>query len=224
MKKLLYIVGLFISVSVNAQTSDTVYVESLTEMDTAIVVNDVIEKSDIVLPYGHYISITGCKLETLNPTTVKVVFEFDHLEYGEIWLYDVGYIQELKEPWDLGCDNLTNSIELISCSYRSFEISDSILKTLHNEVLLDLQNDSERMKGMIEGPNDSTYIKYYETTVKTIEEYKKSMDLFYEYRDRMINVMTLQYNEGRMVGYYESSFGTQINVKQIEILRLLKGE
>ena len=51
------------------------------------------------------------------------------------------------------------------------------------------------MKGMIEGPNDSTYIKYYETTVKTIEEYKKSMDLFYEYRDRMINVMTLQYNE-----------------------------
>ena len=36
--------------------------------------------------------------------------------------------------------------------------------------------------------------------------------------------MTLQYNEGRMVGYYESSFGTQINVKQIEILRLLKGE
>ena len=44
------------------------------------------------------------------------------------------------------------------------------------------------MKGMIEGPNDSTYIKYYETTVKTIEEYKKSMDLFYEYRDRMVNV------------------------------------
>ena len=51
-----------------------------------------------------------------------------------------------------------------------------------------------------------------------------SMDLFYEYRDRMINVMSLQYNEGRMVGYYESSFGTQINVKQIEILRLLKDE
>ena len=42
MKKLLCIVGLFTSISVNAQTSDTVYVESLTEMDTAIVVNDVI--------------------------------------------------------------------------------------------------------------------------------------------------------------------------------------
>lgn len=94
MKKLLCIVGLFTSISVNAQTSDTVYVESLNEMDTAIVVNDVIEKSDIVLPYGHYISITGCKLETLNPTTVKVVFEFDHLEYGEIWLYNIGYIVE----------------------------------------------------------------------------------------------------------------------------------
>jgi len=65
-------------------------------MDTAIVVNKVIEKSDIVLPYGHCISITGCKLETLNPTTVKVVFEFDHLEYGEIWLYEVGYIREQR--------------------------------------------------------------------------------------------------------------------------------
>ena len=96
MKKLLCIVGLFTSISVNAQTSDTVYVESLTEMDTAIVVNNVIEKSDIVLPYGHCISISGCKLETLNPTTVKVVFEFDHLEYGEIWLYEVGYIREQR--------------------------------------------------------------------------------------------------------------------------------
>lgn len=50
------------------------------------------------------------------------------------------------------------------------------------------------------------------------------MRLIQIHRDRMINVMTLQYNEGRMVGYYESSFGTQINEKQIEILRLLKGE
>jgi len=96
MKKLLCIVGLFTSISVNAQTSDTVYVESLTEMDTAIVVNNVIEKSDIVLPYGHCISIAGCKLETLNPTTVKVVFEFDALPYGEIWLYEVGYIREQR--------------------------------------------------------------------------------------------------------------------------------
>ena len=129
-----------------------------------------------------------------------------------------------NEPWVLGCENSTNTIEIISCSYRSYEISDSILTTLHNELIIDLQRDAEGMKGMIEGPNDSTYIKYYETTVKTIEEYKKSMDLFYEYRDRMINVMTLQYNEGMMVCYYENSFGTQINEKQIEILRLLKGE
>ncbi len=129
---------------------------------------------------------------------------------------------EDPEPWDLGCENLTNSIELISCGYRSFEISDSILTILHNEVLLDLQNDSERMKGIIEGPNDSTYIKYYETTVKTIEEYKNSMELFYEYRDKMINVITIQYKYGRLVGYYESSFGTQINVKQIEVLRSLQ--
>ena len=50
------------------------------------------------------------------------------------------------------------------------------------------------------------------------------MDLFYEYRDKMINVVNLQFKYGRMVGYYENSFGTQINVKQIEILRLLKGE
>ena len=50
------------------------------------------------------------------------------------------------------------------------------------------------------------------------------MRLIYIHRDRMINVMTLQYNEGRMVGYYESNLGTLLNVRQIEILRLLKGE
>ena len=55
-------------------------------------------------------------------------------------------------------------------------------------------------------------------------KFNEIMRLIYIHRDRVINVMTLQYKYGRMVGYYESSFGTQINVKQIEILRLLKGE
>ena len=129
-----------------------------------------------------------------------------------------------NEPWVLGCENSTNTIEIISCSYRSYEISDSILTTLHNELIIDLQRDAEGMKGMIEGPEDSTFIKYYETSLNAVDEYKKSMELFYEYRDKMVNVITLKYKYGRLVGYYESSFGTEINVKQIEILRLLKGE
>ena len=199
-----------------SQELDTKWVTSFSDIDTTKILNEINQNTDL--------DFSELKFQYVNPKTLKVFgVHLNLMTDEEVWR-DVGYIQELKEPWDLGCDNLTNSIEIISCSYRSFEISDSILKTLHNEVLLDLQNDSEGMKGMIEGPNDSTYIKYYETTVKTIEEYKKSMDLFYEYRDRMINVMTLQYNEGRMVGYYENSFGTQINEKQIEILRLLKGE
>ena len=214
-----YIVILFLvllSLSGYSQKIDTIQVTSFSDMDTTQILNEINQNTDL--------DFSELKFQYVNPKTLKVFgVHLNLMTAEEVWR-DVGYIQELKEPWDLGCDNLTNSIELISCSYRSFEISDSILKTLHNEGLLDLQNDSERMKGMIEGPNDSTYIKYYETTVKTIEEYKKSMDLFYEYRDRMINVMTLQYKYGRMVGYYESSFGTQINVKQIEILRLLKGE
>ena len=199
-----------------SQELDTIWVTSFSDIDTTQILNEMNQNSDL--------DFSELKFQYVNPKTLKVFgVHLNLMTAEEVWR-DVGYIQELKEPWDLGCDNLTNSIELISCSYRSFEISDSILKTLHNEVLLDLQNDSEGMKGMIEGPNDSTYIKYYETTVKTIEEYKKSMDLFYEYRDRMINVMTLQYNEGRMVGYYESNLGTLLNVRQIEILRLLKGE
>jgi hypothetical protein len=199
-----------------SQELDTIWVTSFSDIDTTQILNEMNQNSDL-----HFSEL---KFQYVNPKTLKVFgVHLNLMTAEEVWR-DVGYIQELKEPWDLGCENSSNSIEMISCSYRSFEISDSILKTLHNEVLLDLQNDSERMKGMIEGPNDSTYIKYYETTVKIAEEYKKSMELFYEYRDRMINVMTLQYNEGRMVGYYESSFGTQINVKQIEILRLLKGE
>ena len=214
-----YIVILFLvllSLSGYSQKIDTIQVTSFSDMDTTQILNEINQNTDL--------DFSELKFQYVNPKTLKVFgVHLNLMTAEEVWR-GVGYIQELKEPWDLGCDNLTNSIELISCSYRSFEISDSILKTLHNEGLLDLQNDSERMKGMIEGPNDSTYIKYYETTVKTIEEYKKSMDLFYEYRDRMINVMTLQYNEGRMVGYYENSFGTQINEKQIEILRLLKGE
>ena len=205
-----------LSLSGYSQKIDTIQVTSFSDMDTTQILNEINQNTDL--------DFSELKFQYVNPKTLKVFgVHLNLMTAEEVWR-GVGYIQELKEPWDLGCDNLTNSIELISCSYRSFEISDSILKTLHNEGLLDLQNDSERMKGMIEGPNDSTYIKYYETTVKTIEEYKKSMDLFYEYRDRMINVMTLQYNEGRMVGYYENSFGTQINEKQIEILRLLKGE
>ena len=214
-----YIVILFLvllSLSGYSQKIDTIQVTSFSDINTTKILNEMNQNSDL--------DFSELKFQYVNPKTLKVFgVHLNLMTAEEVWR-GVGYIQELKEPWDLGCDNLTNSIELISCSYRSFEISDSILKTLHNEGLLDLQNDSERMKGMIEGPNDSTYIKYYETTVKTIEEYKKSMDLFYEYRDRMINVMTLQYNEGRMVGYYENSFGTQINEKQIEILRLLKGE
>jgi len=199
-----------------SQELDTKWVTSFSDIDTTKILNEINQNTDL--------DFSELKFQYVNPKTLKVFgVHLNLMTDEEVWR-DVGCVQELKEPWDLGCDNLTNSIEIISCSYRSFEISDSILKTLHNEVLLDLQNDSEGMKGMIEGPNDSTYIKYYETTVKTIEEYKKSMDLFYEYRDRMINVMTLQYNEGRMVGYYENSFGTQINEKQIEILRLLKGE
>jgi len=214
--RIVILFSVLLSLSGYSQELDTIWVTSFSDIDTTQILNEMNQKSDL--------DFSELKFQYLSPKTLKVFgVDLNLMTAEEVWR-DVGYIQELKEPWDLGCDNLTNSIELISCSYRSFEISDSILKTLHNEVLLDLQNDSEGMKGMIEGPNDSTYIKYYETTVKTIEEYKKSMDLFYEYRDRMINVMTLQYNEGRMVGYYESSFGTQINVKQIEILRLLKGE
>jgi len=214
--RIVILFSVLLSLSGYSQELDTIWVTSFSDIDTTQILNEMNQKSDL--------DFSELKFQYLSPKTLKVFgVDLNLMTAEEVWR-DVGYIQELKEPWDLGCDNLTNSIELISCSYRSFEISDSILKTLHNEVLLDLQNDSEGMKGMIEGPNDSTYIKYYESTVKTIEEYKKSMDLFYEYRDRMINVMTLQYNEGRMVGYYESSFGTQINVKQIEILRLLKGE
>ena len=214
--RIVILFSVLLSLSGYSQELDTIWVTSFSDIDTTKILNEINQNTNL--------DFSELKFQYLSPKTLKVFgVDLNLMTAEEVWR-DVGYIQELKEPWDLGCDNLTNSIELISCSYRSFEISDSILKTLHNEVLLDLQNDSERMKGMIEGPNDSTYIKYYETTVKTIEEYKKSMDLFYEYRDRMINVMTLQYNDGRMVGYYESSFGTQINVKQIEILRLLKGE
>ena len=164
-------------------------------------------RSYIVITLSVLLTLLGCSPEKVVDEQVNSTHITDTVDI---------------EPWDLGCENLTNSIELISCSYRSFEISDSILTILHNEVLLDLQNDAEGMKGMIEGPNDSTFIKYHEATVKTLKEYKKSMDLFYKYRDRMVNVVTLKYKYGRMVGYYESSFGTQINVKQIEVLRLLK--
>lgn len=208
--------SVLLSLSGYSQELDTIWVTSLSDIDTTQILNEMNQKSDL-----HFSEL---KFQYVNPKTLKVFgVHLNLMTAEEVWR-DVGYIQELKEPWDLGCDNLTNSIELISCSYRSFEISDSILKTLHNEVLLDLQNDSERMKGMIEGPNDSTYIKYYETTVKTVEEYKKSMDLFYEYRDRMVNVQSLRHEGGRMRSYYESYLGTLLNVRQIEILRLLKDE
>ena len=214
--RIVILFSVLLSLSGYSQELDTIWVTSFSDIDTTQILNEMNQKSDL--------DFSELKFQYLSPKTLKVFgVDLNLMTAEEVWR-DVGYIQELKEPWDLGCDNLTNSIELISCSYRSFEISDSILKTLHNEVLLDLQNDSERMKGMIEGPNDSTYIKYYETTVKIVVEYKKSMDLFYEYRDRMVNVQSLRHEGGRMVGYYESNLGTQINVKQIEILRLLKGE
>ena len=208
--------SVLLSLSGYSQELDTIWVTSFTDIDTTQILNEMNQNSDL-----HFSEL---KFQYVNPKTLKVFgVHLNLMTAEEVWR-DVGYIQELKEPWDLGCENSSNSIEMISCSYRSFEISDSILKTLHNEVLLDLQNDSERMKGMIEGPNDSTYIKYYETTVKTVEEYKKSMDLFYEYRDRMVNVQSLRHEGGRMRSYYESYLGTLLNVRQIEILRLLKDE
>ena len=199
-----------------SQELDTIWVTSFSDIDTTQILNEMNQNSDL--------DFSELKFQYVNSKTLKVFgVDLNLMTAEEVWR-DVGYIQELKEPWDLGCENSSNSIEMISCSYRSFEISDSILKTLHNEVLLDLQNDSEGMKGMIEGPNDSTYIKYYETTVKTIEEYKKSMDLFYEYRDRMVNVQSLRHEGGRMRSYYESYLGTLLNVRQIEILRIMKDE
>jgi hypothetical protein len=214
-----YVVILFsvlLSLTGYSQGEDTVWVTSFSDINTTKILNEMNLNSDL--------HCSELKFQYENPKTLKVVGVQYNLMTGEKIWRDVGYIQELKDPWDLGCENLSSSIEMISCSYRSFKISDSILTTLHNEVLLDLQNDSERMKGMIEGPNDSTYIKYYETTVMTIEEYKKSMELFYEYRDRMINVQSLRHEGGRMRSYYESYLGTLLNVRQIEILRLLKGE
>ena len=208
--------SVLLSLSGYSQELDTIWVTSLSDIDTTQILNEMNQKSDL-----HFSEL---KFQYVNPKTLKVFgVHLNLMTDEEVWR-DVGCVQELKEPWDLGCDNLTNSIEIISCSYRSFEISDSILKTLHNEVLLDLQNDSERMKGMIEGPNDSTYIKYYETTVKIVVEYKKSMDLFYEYRDRMVNVQSLRHEGGRMRSYYESYLGTLLNVRQIEILRIMKDE
>ena len=199
-----------------SQELDTIWVTSFSDIDTTKILNEMNQNSDL--------DFSELNFQYVNPKTLKVFgVHLNLMTAEEVWR-DVGYIQELKEPWDLGCDNLTNSIEMISCSYRSFEISDSILKTLHNEVLLDLQYNSERMKGMIGGPNDSTYIKYYETTVKIVVEYKKSMDLFYEYRDRMVNVQSLRHEGGRMRSYYESYLGTLLNVRQIEILRIMKDE
>ena len=193
-----------LSHSAYSQELDTIWVTSFSDIDTTQILNEMNQKSDL--------DFSELKFQYVNPKTLKVFgVHLNLMTAEEVWR-DVGYIQELKEPWDLGCENSSNSIEMISCSYRSFEISDSILKTLHNEVLLDLQNDSERMKGMIEGPNDSTYIKYYETTVKIVVEYKKSMDLFYEYRDRMVNVQSLRHEGGRMRSYYESYLGTLIVV------------
>ena len=132
--------------------------------------------------------------------------------------------QNLKEPWDLGCENSSNSIEMISCSYESFEISDSILIKLHNELTLKFEKDVENMKEMINGPEDSTYIKYYETSLKALEEYKKSMELFSEYRDKLVKVQSLRHEGGRMTSYFENNIGIMITVNQIEILRTLRDE
>lgn len=99
MKKLLFIIGLFISVSVNAQVlefdlrgsvADTVYVESLTEMDTAIVVNEVIEKSDID------ISQLAIEIESQDTTTIEVIGIFHDLPNGVDVIYSIGYIREQR--------------------------------------------------------------------------------------------------------------------------------
>jgi len=99
MKKLLCIVGLFTSISLNAQVAvfdlrgsigDTVYVESLTEMDTAIVVNEVIEKSDID------VSNFVIKIESQDTITIEVIGIFHDLPNGVDVIYSIGYIREQR--------------------------------------------------------------------------------------------------------------------------------
>jgi len=91
MKKLLIVLSLLCAtVITNAQSIDTVVVESLSKMDTAVIVNKMISNSGIDIPD------LDIKLETQNMHTVKVTGIFYHLEYGEEWIYTIGYITETK--------------------------------------------------------------------------------------------------------------------------------
>jgi hypothetical protein len=50
------------------------------------------------------------------------------------------------------------------------------------------------------------------------------MELFYEYRDKLVKVQSLRHEGGRMTSYFENNIGIMITVNQIEILRTLRDE
>lgn len=108
-----------------SQELDTKWVTSFSDINTTKILNEINQNTNL--------DCYELKFQYVNPKTTEVMclVDIDPTTASEYWR-GAGYIQELNEPWELGCDNLTNSIELFSCSYRSFEISDSILKTLHN--------------------------------------------------------------------------------------------
>jgi len=86
-----------LSHSAYSQKLDTIWVTSFTDIDTTKILNEMNQNSDL-----HFSEL---KFQYVNPKTLKVFgVHLNLMTAEEVWR-DVGYIQELKKPWDLACEN-----------------------------------------------------------------------------------------------------------------------
>lgn len=128
-----------------------------------------------------------------------------------------------KEPWQIGCDKSDNNAEIIACSYLSLKIADSILISIHNDIIHRYQLLIEENKpAMIVAEKTKSESNGFDIAENILQKYQQSMKLFFEYRESMMKYQAIRYNGGRLKSYYENKLGLLITIKQIEILRKLR--
>ncbi|MCB9198189.1 MAG: DUF1311 domain-containing protein [Flavobacteriales bacterium] len=111
-----------------------------------------------------------------------------------------GQNEPKEKPWAIGCDTMHTQYDMNICSFSAYSIADSILTDLYNELENYYQTNLDNEKGI------------YDT-------FKRYQALFYERRDRDIELKKQEYSGGTIQAYMVNTYALELTINQIELLK-----
>lgn len=139
-----------------------------------------------------------------------------------VYKIDTVYIElnedEYERPWDLACGD-GNQLEMNCCSRRQFEIADSILEMRYKAILIDLDEDIEKLEMNKSLPRfDESELLNYRVQKRHLIQMQK---YFIAMRLEVQNFARLYYEGGTMLPMMFNLYSIQLTEGQIEILKTL---